>query len=124
MTQACLPLMAYGSAIVNTGSVTALLGNKSLLDYSTTKGGIHAFTRSLSGQLIWRGIGVNAVAPGPVWTPLNGGQRGTGRVPVRSAHSDEASRSARRNRSCLCISRLELVFELHHREVLPIVGGY
>ena len=47
MTQACLPLMGYGSAIVNTGSVTGLLGNKSLLDYSTSKGGIHAFTRSL-----------------------------------------------------------------------------
>ncbi|HSY84510.1 MAG TPA: SDR family oxidoreductase [Gemmatimonadaceae bacterium] len=55
----------------NTGSVTGLQGNKSLLDYSTTKGGIHAFTRALAESVLDRGIRVNAVAPGPVWTPLN-----------------------------------------------------
>jgi len=57
-----------GSAIINTGSVTGLEGSKELLYYSMTKGGIHAFTKALSGQLVPKGIRVNAVAPGPVWT--------------------------------------------------------
>lgn len=63
--------MKPGSAIVNTGSTTGINGSKALIDYSMTKGGIHAFTRALSGNLIDKGIRVNAVAPGPVWTPLN-----------------------------------------------------
>jgi hypothetical protein len=71
MAQAAVPHMQRGSAIVNTGSITGLEGNKDLLDYSMTKGGVHAFTRALSTNLIPRGIRVNAVAPGPVWTPLN-----------------------------------------------------
>ena len=70
MTQAALPHMRGGAAIVNTTSVTAYRGSKNLLDYSATRGAIVAFTRSLALQLAERGIRVNGVAPGPIWTPL------------------------------------------------------
>ena len=71
MTKAALPHLEEGSAIVNTGSITGLEGSKELLDYAATKGAIHAFTKSLAQNLVERGIRVNCVAPGPVWTPLN-----------------------------------------------------
>lgn len=71
MAKAALPHLRQGCSIINTGSVTGLSGNKDLIDYSMTKGGIHAFTKSLSESVIEKGIRVNAVAPGPVWTPLN-----------------------------------------------------
>ena len=71
MARAVLPHLAEGASIINTGSETGLFGSKSLLDYSATKGAIHAFTKALASQLLPRGIRVNAVAPGPVWTPLN-----------------------------------------------------
>jgi NAD(P)-dependent dehydrogenase (short-subunit alcohol dehydrogenase family) len=71
MTQAARPHLKSGAAIVNCTSVTMYQGSKELLDYSSTKGAITAFTRSLSENLIEDGIRVNAVAPGPIWTPLN-----------------------------------------------------
>jgi NAD(P)-dependent dehydrogenase (short-subunit alcohol dehydrogenase family) len=76
MTQAARPHLKKGSAIINTTSVTMYEGSKLLLDYSATKGAITAFTRSLAKSLVKDGILVNAVAPGPIWTPLNpfGGQ--------------------------------------------------
>lgn len=70
LTKAALPHMAKGSAIVNTTSITAFQGHKTLIDYSATRGAIVAFTRSMSQVLMDRGIRVNAVAPGPIWTPL------------------------------------------------------
>jgi NAD(P)-dependent dehydrogenase (short-subunit alcohol dehydrogenase family) len=71
MAKAALPYLKAGAVIINCGSVTGLEGNKQLLDYSSTKGAIHAFTKSLALNLVERGIRVNCVAPGPVWTPLN-----------------------------------------------------
>jgi len=70
ITKAALPHMAKGSSIINSTSVTAYRGSSSLIDYSSTKGAILSFTRSLSTNLIEKGIRVNAVAPGPIWTPL------------------------------------------------------
>lgn len=76
LVQAALPHLKEGASIVNCTSVVSFKGSEDLLDYSATKGAITAFTRSLSGNLVKQGIRVNAVAPGPIWTPLNpsGGQ--------------------------------------------------
>lgn len=71
MAKAALEHLKKGGVIINTGSITGLEGSKDLLDYSATKGAIHAFTKSLAQNLVKRGIRVNCVAPGPVWTPLN-----------------------------------------------------
>ena len=76
MAKFALPHMKAGATIINTGSVTGLEGNKTLLDYSSTKGAIHAFTKSLAQNLVDKGVRVNCVAPGPVWTPLNPAERG------------------------------------------------
>ena len=71
MARAALKHLKEGAAIINTGSITGLEGSKDLIDYSATKGAIHAFTKSLAQNLVERKIRVNCVSPGPVWTPLN-----------------------------------------------------
>lgn len=88
LTQAARPHLKKGSAIVNCTSITMYKGSKQLLDYSSTKGAITAFTRSLSENLVADGIRVNAVAPGPIWTPLNpfGGSS-----PEKMAHFGEST---------------------------------
>jgi NAD(P)-dependent dehydrogenase (short-subunit alcohol dehydrogenase family) len=75
MVKAALPFLEQGACIINTGSITGLEGSEALLDYSSTKGAINAFTKSLAQNLLRRGIRVNCVAPGPVWTPLNPAER-------------------------------------------------
>lgn len=97
MARAALRHMHAGDAIINCGSITGLEGNKKLLDYASTKGAIHAFTKSLAQQLVPRGIRVNCVSPGPVWTPLNvadkpaeeAGRHGEGTPMERPAQPDE-----------------------------------
>lgn len=99
MAKAAIPHMGKGSAIINTGSVTAIKGSAELIDYSMTKGGIHAFTRALASNLIEKGIRANAVPPGPVWTPLNPSERppdqvadfGAGTTMKRPAQPEEIS---------------------------------
>ena len=88
MAKAALRHLKRGGTIINTGSITGLEGNKQLLDYSSTKGAIHAFTKSLAQNLVEKGIRVNCVAPGPVWTPLNPSDNKT---PEEVAHFGESS---------------------------------
>jgi NAD(P)-dependent dehydrogenase (short-subunit alcohol dehydrogenase family) len=88
MAKAVLPHMKTGSSIINTGSVVGLEGSPQLLDYSTTKGAIHAFTKSLAANVLPRGIRVNAVAPGPVWTPLNPADKSPADITEFGAQTD------------------------------------
>ena len=125
LAQAAAAEMKPGSAIINTGSVTGIDGSKELVDYSMTKGGIHAFTRALSGNLLPRGIRVNCVAPGPVWTPLNPSDKEPRKVahfgektPMkRPAQPEEIAPAYVFLASPQCSSYIT-------GEILPIVGGY
>jgi NAD(P)-dependent dehydrogenase (short-subunit alcohol dehydrogenase family) len=125
MAKAAVPHLPPGSAIINTGSVTGIEGSPALLDYSLTKGGIHAFTRALATQLIPRGIRVNCVAPGPVWTPLNPSDKapddvsrfGAQAAMKRPAQPEEIAPAY------VFLASPQLSSYITG-EILPIIGGY
>lgn len=125
LVKAAVPHLKPGGSIVMTGSVTGIMGNDNLLDYSMTKGGIHAFARSLGTHLAPRGIRVNVVAPGPVWTPLNPAdqeadkvaQFGSQTVMKRPAQPEEIAPAFVFLASPQCSSYIT-------GEILPIIGGY
>ena len=124
MAKAALPHLNNGASIINTGSETGLFGSAKLLDYSATKGAIHAFTKALASNLVSRGIRVNAVAPGPVWTPLNPADRPADEVAQfgastdmkRPAQPEEVSPAYVFLASPVCSSFITGV-------VLPVMGG-
>jgi NAD(P)-dependent dehydrogenase (short-subunit alcohol dehydrogenase family) len=125
MARAAAPRMVPGSAIINTGSVTGIEGSGRLLDYSMTKGGIHAFTRALSANLLPKGIRVNCVAPGPVWTPLNPSDKEPddvskfgSQVPMKRPAQPEEIAPA-----YVFLASPQMSSYITG-EILPIVGGY
>lgn len=124
MARAALPHLKNGCCIINTGSETARFGQPQLIDYSATKGAIQAFTKALAGNLLKRGIRVNCVEPGPVWTPLNPADRpakavprfGKGSAMGRPAQPEELSPAYVFLASPACASYIS-------GAVLPVMGG-
>lgn len=125
MARAAIPHLTNGDAIIMTGSVTGIRGSGQLLDYSMTKGGIHAFARSLASHLLLKGIRVNVVAPGPVWTPLNPADRpaedvgsfGSDTPMGRAAQPEEIAPAFVFLAAPVCSSYIT-------GEIFPIIGGY
>jgi NAD(P)-dependent dehydrogenase (short-subunit alcohol dehydrogenase family) len=124
MARAALPHLSPGSVILNTGSVTAIEGSSHLLDYSATKGAIHTFTKSLSQSVLDRGIRVNCVAPGPVWTPLNPSDAEPARV-ARFGSSVPMARPAQPEEVAPAFVFLASAVDSSYitGEVLPVLGG-
>ena len=125
MARSAIPHLGRGAAIINTGSVTGIEGSPALIDYSMTKGGIHAFTRALAGQLVSKGIRVNCVAPGPVWTPLNPSDKEAeevsefgAKVPMKRPAQPEEIAPA-----YVFLASPQMSSYITG-EILPIVGGY
>ncbi len=114
LCRAAVPHLKPGSTIINTASVQAYQSSAALLDYATTKGGIVAFTKALAEDLAGQGVRVNAVAPGPIWTPLIPGHHAGGESGhLRRRHPARPGRPARRARARLCVLRKSGV-QLHH----------
>ena len=124
MARAALPHLQRGASIINCGSETGIFGSKHLLDYSATKGAVHAFTKALAANLLERGIRVNAVAPGPVWTPFNPADKRASDVATfgqksdmgRPAQPEEISPAFVFLASPVCSSYVSGI-------VLPVMGG-
>lgn len=125
MARAAVPHLKEGASILMTGSITGIDGSKELLDYSMTKGGIHAFARSLASNLISKGVRVNVVAPGPVWTPLNPADKSSDQITEFGKDTD-LKRPAQPEEIAPAFVFLASPQTGSYitGEILPIIGGY
>ena len=124
MARAALPHLKRGASIINTSSVTGLRGSAKLVDYSTTKGGINAFTKALSQNVLEKGIRVNAVAPGPVWTPLNPAEKPADEVATFGQDTDYKRAAQPEELSPLYVFLAAPSCSSYITgEVIPVIGG-